>query len=149
MADVVLVVQHHFSDVVRQLCGARQCSPLDHDRNDGYALRQRGRDLLANIVALVGSGARLEQIQPARSDHGDEDVGLGEGFLQLLVEALAGEQIIHVHEDMGNTECGSQPVANAGRESPFIVTPLVDEYLPRHLPQPVRNDRGDYRRSGA
>jgi hypothetical protein len=38
-----------------------------------------------------------------------------EGFGQLPVEALAGQQVVHVHEDVGLAEPARQPIADATR----------------------------------
>src|SRR5262249_41131839 len=88
----------------------------------------------AHVVALAAPLPLREKLQPARADHGEEHIGLAERFLRLLVEPLASQQIVHVHEDVGVAELGGQAVADAGGYVPSIVAPVVDEDFPGMAP---------------
>ena len=52
---------------------------------------------------------------PVIPDDGKEDTGLGQGFFELTIEALAGEQVVDIHEDVGGAKGLGQPVAPSSR----------------------------------
>ena len=94
--------------------------------------RQRGGDLLAHVIALAACRPRLQQVQPVRADHGEEHVRAGQRLLEPEVEALAGQEIVHVHEDVGGAEALRQTVVQPGCFRLRVVAPVIDEDLARH-----------------
>ncbi len=65
-------------------------------------------------------------------DHGEEHVRAGQRLLEPEVEALAGQEIVHVHEDVGGAEALSQPVVQPRGFRLRVVAPVIDEDLARH-----------------
>ena len=136
------------AQVLRKLGCARQAGHpalLTHqNRNDDDVALQRGGDLVVDIVTLAVPGLLSQQFHPAIAHHGDEHVAARERLIELTVEALAGEQVVDVHEDVLPAELAGEPVANAASISRGVVPAIADENPSRHaLRQPLWRARHD------
>ena len=136
VGHVVLLAADEVADVLGQVLpiGQRRhmpCAPDQH-RDDHDLARQCPGYLLAHVVGPSAGGPRLELLQPARADDRDEHVAGAERRLQLLVEDLARQQVLDVHEDVGAAEPGGQPVAELARVSGNVIAAVADENLVRH-----------------
>jgi hypothetical protein len=146
--DIVLLVEHELAEVLGQLLGPRQRRHLtlaaDASRDYNDPSPQCLGDLFAYVVVLAARGPCTQQVHPARADDGDQHIAGVERLRQLLIEALAGQQVVDVHEHAIAAEPGGEAVADAARISCNVIAAIADENPGRHeLNNPSKYPRGN------
>ncbi|MEI9900042.1 MAG: hypothetical protein WDN31_07755 [Hyphomicrobium sp.] len=148
--NIMLLMQHQFAHVVRQLVGARNKGHVALSTNahgdDGDAFRQRGRNLLAYIVPLAALQPGVQHVQPVRSHNGKNDAALRQRLLQFAVEPLTCQEIVDIHEHARAPECRRQRIAYAACIAGRIVAPITDEDTTSHCPKIPTQSNGSRRR---
>ena len=132
MGDFVFLVQREVADILRQVVLPWQGSAFDQDRDDEEFAGEGCGDLFVDIVALAGGLALFQQLHPAGTDHRKKHSRLGDGVLQFLVETLAGQKIVDVHEDVAVTKNASETISYASSVGGSIVATITYENLPLH-----------------
>lgn len=125
-----------------QIAGAWHRRTLQQHRDDARVARQRGRDLDAHEVLLVGqppAAVGIGGAQPARADQHEQHIAGFDLLPHCLDEVGAGVDRVDVAEDLGGAEVRYQPVEQPAGVARAVFASVADEN--QHAVPVLRNTK--------
>jgi hypothetical protein len=130
--------------LIRELPRRRHHRAADENRDDVVRPRERRRELRAHVVVRLEQPSRALgacRSQPARPDHGEDDVGLFERVVDRRAEVLPRPDRSDVLEDVPLAELRGQRVVQSSRPRGRILAAIAEEDPNRPLPAEDRTRR--------